>query len=91
MSRAPSPDGLVWQPLDSHSIRAVAYDRNTFSLYVEFKSGDVWVYKDVDKRKYKTVIYASSSGSYLRNSIIPKHDGERVRGKDSPSVADAGD
>jgi len=81
MTASPQGEGgqsQRWEKLDSNSINAVAFDRDKNLLKVHFKKGDVWAYKDVPLKKYKYLIYAPSSGAYLRNEIIPHHDAEKL-------------
>ena len=67
-----------WVKLDSQSINVVAFDRETNVLKVHYNKGDTWSYKDVPLQKYKKLVYASSSGAYLRNEIIPHHDAVKL-------------
>ena len=77
---------LEWVELDSKSIASVAFDRDTSVLYVYFNSGSKWRYEGVPYKKYKGIIYAGSSGGYLRKEIIAHHAGIRIepdeRGKE---------
>ncbi len=69
---------LKWVELDSNSIASVAFERDTSVLYVEFNSGSKWRYEGVPYKKYKGIIYAGSSGNYLRKEIIAHHAGTRI-------------
>jgi hypothetical protein len=71
-----------WVYLNSKSISSVAFVKEQNLLKVHFKDGDTWAYKDVPKSKYKFLVYANSSGAYLKNEIIPHH--EAVKLHDGP-------
>jgi hypothetical protein len=77
-----SPQGggrqLKWVDVDSNTISSAAYSRDTFELYIKYNSGSVYKYKNVPLVKYKNLLYASSSGTYLRNNIVKTHEEEKV-------------
>ena len=79
-----------WTKLDSRSISSVAFDRDSNTLKVHYNQGDTWAYKDVPLQKFKSLVYASSSGAYLRNEIIPHHDAVKLHDGAPDELADSG-
>jgi hypothetical protein len=67
-----------WTPLDSSSIHSVAFVPGENTLKIHFRDGDTWSYANVPKDKYKGILYANSSGAYLRNHIIPHHEATKL-------------
>ncbi len=79
-----------WTKLDSNSISSVAYDTDKHLLKVHFNDGDTWAYSDVPFQKFKSLVYAGSSGSYLRNQIIPHHEGIKLHDGAPEELSDSG-
>ncbi len=63
---------------NSSMVYAVGYDRETRTLEVVFRRGQIWAYTEVPERVYRALMKASSVGSYLRNSIIGEYDETRI-------------
>jgi hypothetical protein len=55
----------------SSNIKAIGYDSKT--LYVEYKSGDWYEYRSVDKATYKELLSAKSKGQYMNYHIKPNY------------------
>ena len=58
------------QFVDSSNIEAIGYDPEARELHVRFlKSGDTYVYSDVDQAVFDELMQAESKGSYLNRRI----------------------
>ena len=58
------------QFVDSSNIEAIGYDPEARELHVRFlKSGDTYVYSDVDLAVFDELMQAESKGSYLNRRI----------------------
>jgi len=56
--------------VDSTSIEAIGYDRQTRELYVRFlESGRTYVYRDVEEGVFEQFLRASSKGNYFNREI----------------------
>lgn len=60
-------------PVASSSIRAIGYDAETRQLYVQFHSGDVYVYAMVPRRAHRELMAAGSIGGHFNREIRPKY------------------
>lgn len=65
-------------PVASSSIRAVGYDATARRLYVQFHSGDVYVYFLVPARAYRELVAAPSIGAHFNTEVRPRHGCERL-------------
>ncbi len=58
------------QFVDSSNIEAIGYDPEAQELHVRFlKSGDTYVYSDVNHSVFDELMQAESKGSYLNRRI----------------------
>ena len=56
--------------VDSSNIEAIGYDPDTQQLHVRFvKSGETYVYYDVEEWVFQEFMQADSKGTYLNNQI----------------------
>ncbi len=56
--------------VDSSNIEAIGYDTGSRELHVRFlKSGETYVYDDVDEWIFKEMMQADSKGSYLNRRV----------------------
>ena len=55
--------------VESSMIAAVAYDENKQLLEIEFTSGRVYYYSNVELDVYEGLIAARSAGRYFENNI----------------------
>ena len=60
----------------SSNIKSVAYDDG--NLYVVYKSGAMYKYKDVKEEVYKELLSAESKGRYMNSNIKGKYLYEKV-------------
>jgi hypothetical protein len=56
--------------VDSSSIEAIGYDPSAQALYVQFlKSGETYVYYDVEEWVFQEFMQTDSKGGYLNRAI----------------------
>lgn len=55
--------------VDSSNIEAIGYDADSRELHVQFISGTLYVYFDVDEFLFNELLAANSKGSYLNREI----------------------
>ena len=60
----------------SSNIKSVAYGDG--NLYVVYKSGAMYKYKDVKEEVYKELLSAESKGGYMNSNIRGKYLYEKV-------------
>jgi hypothetical protein len=73
-------------PLDSGVVLSIGYDREAFTLEIEFRNGHVYRYFDVPEAAHRLLMKASSIGGFVNAIIKPRFDCTRsavarVRGK----------
>lgn len=56
-------------PVSSSNIAAVAYDGDSQTLTIEFRSGGTYEFYDVPEAVYQGLLNAASHGSYFQNEI----------------------
>jgi KTSC domain-containing protein len=61
-------------PVASSQIQAIGHDPETNTLAIEFKSGGLYHYGNVDADLYREFSTAQSIGSFFHNRIKPKAD-----------------
>ena len=67
----------AWEHVDSSNVERVAYDDNSHTLCVKFRSGGLYTYSGVDRENYLHFIGAESVGRYLNNVIKATHPYQR--------------
>jgi hypothetical protein len=67
------------QEVDSSMLDSVGYDEKTKTLEVEFTSGGVYQYFDVEKEVFEKLMKADSLGSYFYHNIRDDYDYSRVK------------
>lgn len=78
------------QAVESSQIRAIGYDPHTWKMEVQFKSGSVYRYDNVDPSTHEGLIRAESVGGYFCEFIKPypqRFPFERIRGTDREEAA----
>jgi hypothetical protein len=65
-------------PVQSSNIKAIGYDLEQCILYIEFKSGGLYAYKDVPKPLYEDLGYSESVGKFFFAHIKGKFECEKV-------------
>ncbi len=58
------------KPVVSSNVASVGYDPATKELAVEFRSGKVYTYEDIDSATYQALQNAPSVGKFIRENII---------------------
>ena len=66
-------------PVDSSMVSAVGYDTESQDLYVEFNSGKIYCYQEVEPEVFQELLTAESVGSYMRYGIIGTYSEFPVR------------
>lgn len=60
--------------VDSKNIEAVGHDSESMELHVRFlKSGETYVYYNVEQWRFDELMHADSKGSYLNANIKPNY------------------
>jgi hypothetical protein len=57
---------MNWQPLESKLLAASAYDAGKQTLWLRFRSGDVYRYFDFPEQQYREFLETESHGRQLR-------------------------
>jgi len=60
---------MDWQPLDSKMLAAVAYEPEPKTLYLRFRSGEIYRYFDFPEDQYQAFLQAESRGRYFLTHI----------------------
>ncbi|MPZ59931.1 MAG: KTSC domain-containing protein [Propionibacteriales bacterium] len=61
------------EPVTSAALRSVGYDPETWTLEVEFVSGDVYQYLEVEPEDVEALIRSGSMGRFLNQHIKPRY------------------
>lgn len=61
---------IRWREADSSNVQAVGWD-NEDNMYILFKHGGLYLYKDVTRQRVVAASRAESVGKYVNNEIIP--------------------
>lgn len=56
---------MDWIEVESSNIDAVAYDSDSETLYIRFKGGAEYEYRDVPEFVYEGLLEAESKGKYF--------------------------
>ena len=62
--KPPVPSVVMWL-VDSSNVKYVGYDKDAQNLYVQFNSGDTYVYYGVEPQIWNGLRQADSKGSFL--------------------------
>ena len=60
---------MDWQPLESKMFLSAAYDAENRTLYLRFRSGDVYRYFAFSAEQYREFLNAESRGRYFLSHI----------------------
>jgi hypothetical protein len=71
---------MKWVPVESSAFRAAAYADDERSLYLKFRSGEVYRYFEVPVERYQEFLAADSKGRYFRESILDRFPYQRMHG-----------
>jgi hypothetical protein len=67
-----------WQPLESKMLAAVAYEPKPRTLYLRFRSGEVYGYFEVPENQYQEFLQAESRGRYFLSHIRGRFRYQRI-------------
>ncbi|WP_211239537.1 KTSC domain-containing protein [Jiangella gansuensis] len=76
-------DDIRRWPVSSSALRSVGYEPRSRTLEVEFASGQIYRYFDVDQLDVDALLVADSMGAYVNEEIKPHHDYVHVTAPDS--------
>jgi len=62
----------------SSNIKSIGYDEYIKTLEIEFNSGDIYQYFNVPLIKYRSLMSASSDGSYFYHNIRNKYKWSKI-------------
>jgi hypothetical protein len=60
---------MTWLPLESKMFLSVAYDADRRTLYLRFRSEDVYRYFEFSNKDYQQFLSAESKGRYFLSNI----------------------
>ena len=60
---------MTWLPLESKMFFSVAYNADTRTLYLRFRSGDVYRYFHFSEEDYQQFLCAESKGRHFLSNI----------------------
>ncbi len=60
---------MEWQEVESSSLKAIAYDKETETLGIKFNNGGIYHYFDVSMEVYQELLNAESLGRYFLYNI----------------------
>ena len=60
---------MIWLPLESQMFTSAAYDEEKRTLYLRFRSGDVYRYFEFFNDAYQQFLSAESKGRYFLSNI----------------------
>ena len=69
---------MKWVQVESRALAAAAYDHDSHHLYVEFRSGEIYCYRDVPVERYDELLVADSKGKYFRRYILNRYPYQRI-------------
>jgi hypothetical protein len=69
---------MVWQSLESKLLAASAYDAERHTLYLRFRSGEVYRYFGFPDEQYHDFLDAESHGRYFLSHIRNQFRYERL-------------
>ena len=69
---------MNWVRVKSKMLAAVAYNPEWHHLYLEFRSGDIYCYRDVPGERYEELLAADSKGQYCRHRILQHFAYDRI-------------
>ena len=70
---------MEWVAVKSRMLVAVAYSSDWQQLYLKFRSGDIYCYREVPRERFDELLAADSKGQYCRRHILNQYRYERIR------------
>lgn len=65
---------IVMNEVVSSQIQSVGYDIETETLYIQFKNGKIYSYKEVEAHVYQEMMNSESLGKYFNSTIRNFHE-----------------
>ena len=65
--------------VDSSNIAAIGYDRELSELFVQYKNGMTYKYKEVPANIYERFLKAESKGKFMNEEVKPFYDYDYLR------------
>lgn len=65
-------------PVSSSNVESIGYNDRDQTLYVQFLSGSLYIYKNVPSFEFENLRNAPSIGSYLNRNIKGAYSYERI-------------
>lgn len=59
-------------------LTAVAYNPDWKQLYLKFRSGDIYCYRNVPRKPWEDLLAADSKGTYVRRHILNQYPYQRI-------------
>ena len=69
---------MEWTPLRSRMLAAASYSETWQQLYLRFRSGDLYCYREVPVERYRELLVADSKGRYFREHIRNCYPYQRI-------------
>ncbi len=69
---------MTWQPIESKLLASAAYDAENSTLYLRFRSGDVYRYFAFSSEHYRQFLQAESQGRHFLANIRNQFRYERL-------------
>jgi hypothetical protein len=69
---------MDWQPLESKLLTSSAHDAARHTLYLRFRSGEVYRYFEFPEEQYREFLDAESRGRYFLSCIRNQFSYERL-------------
>ena len=69
---------MKWVPVKSRMLAAVAYNPEWQQLYLKFRSGEVYCYRQVPPERCQELLAADSKGKYVRSRILNRYPHQRL-------------
>lgn len=65
--------------VDSSNIAAIGYDDESSELFVQYKNGMTYKYKEVPAKIYESLLSAESKGRFMNEEVKPFYDYDYMR------------
>jgi hypothetical protein len=65
-------------PLNSSALLSCLYDSQSQFLWIRFRRGDHYLYREIPKAVVQELLEAPSQGQYFNSMIRPKFPAERL-------------
>jgi hypothetical protein len=69
---------MEWVAVKSRMLSALAYDSDWQQLYLRYRGGDIYCYRDVPVERHQELLAADSKGKYVRAHILKRYPHQRI-------------